>query len=131
MKEERIQKMTEQKKDMASKMLNPFFEKILYSVLEKMEQSTALYPEVVITWSSTDENQLKLTCGKDTSTLPIESLPYDDAMLYAEDIVSSGKLKRFSINMDEHNAKHFNAETDEMEVIYKKIVSHIRLNSLF
>ena len=87
----------------------------------------------MITWSSTDENQLKLTCGNDTSTLQIESLPYpyDDVMLYAEDIVSSGKFKRFSINTDEHNAKHFNKETKELKVIYKKIISHIRLNSLF
>ena len=42
MKEEQIKKLTEQKKEMASKMLDPFFEKILDSVLEKMEQSTAL-----------------------------------------------------------------------------------------
>ena len=131
MKEEQIKKLTEQKKEMASKMLDPFFEKILDSVLEKMEQSTALFPEVVITWSSTDENLLKLTCGDDTSILPIESLPYDDVMLYAEDLVSSGKFKQFSINTEERNAKHCNIETGKMECIYKKIISHIRLNSLF
>ena len=126
------EQLISKKRNTASKLSKPFFEEIWEKVLEKMASSPKLYPSVTITWLSTDEEQLKLTCGKDVTTLTIQkSLLCDDVVLYAKDKASSKKFEKFSIRFSEHTREGLNKKTGKMQLLEREITATIKLKTLF
>lgn len=128
-----VEQLIERKQNKAEKVLNPVFDEVWGKVTDVMAESPALYPNVVITWSSIEPLQLKLESNKKVMLLSVKEIELStkDIVAYAIDTKSADSFKNFSIELNTSVNKHYNDANNKMEITEVVVTSKISLKTLF